>query len=104
MKSHAPSTERNRDDILRVLQQVLPDRGTILEIASGSGQHAIYFAPHFPGATWQPSDCTTESLTSIRAWAAEAKVLNLRDPLELDVRAPDWPIVTAEAMVNINMP
>ena len=103
MKQHASSTERNRDDILAILRQVLPDRGTILEIASGSGQHAVYFAPHFPGAAWQPSDHTAETLASIRAWAAEAAVPNLRDPLELDVTAPVWPIDSADAIVNINM-
>jgi hypothetical protein len=103
MKQHAPSTERNRDDILGVLRQVLPARGTILEIASGSGQHAVHFAPHFPAALWQPSDRTAESLASIRAWSAEAGVPNLRDPLELDVTAPDWPVESADAIVNINM-
>jgi len=103
MKQHASSTERNRDDILGVLRKVLPARGTILEIASGSGQHAVHFAPHFPVALWQPSDRTPESLASIRAWSAEAGVPNLRDPLELDVTAPDWPVESADAIVNINM-
>ena len=103
MKQHAPSTERNRDDILAILRQVLPDQGTILETASGTGQHAVYFAPHFPEAVWQPSDHTAETLASIRTWAEQAAVPNLRDPLELDVTSPDWPIDAADAIVNINM-
>ena len=103
MKQHAPSTERNRDDILAVLRQVLPERGTILEIASGTGQHAVYFAPHFPRAVWQPSDRTPEALASIRAWAAEVGLPNLRDPLRIDVTSPEWPIEAADAIVNINM-
>ncbi len=103
MKDHAPSAERNRDEILAVLRSVLPNAGTILEIASGTGQHAVHFAPHFPGAIWQPSDRTEQALTSIRAWVKEARLPNLRDPLKLDVTDPVWPIESAAAIVTINM-
>lgn len=102
-KQYAASTERNREDILSVLRQVLPDRGTILEIASGTGQHAVYFASRFPKALWQPSDRTPETLASIRAWVVEADLPNLNHPLELDVTAEEWPIDAADAIVNINM-
>ena len=103
MKDHAPSAERNCDEILGALRTVLPATGTILEVASGTGQHAAHFSPHFPDATWQPSDVRSEALVSIHAWAAEAALPNLADPIELDVTWPDWPIERADAIVNINM-
>ncbi len=103
MKDHAPSAERNRHDILPVLTRVLPDRGLLLEIASGTGQHAEHFAPLFPGAQWQPSDRTPEALASIRARVADSAAVNLLDPVELDVTWEQWPIEHADAMVNINM-
>ena len=76
-------THALRDEILEVLEGVLPAEGTILELASGSGQHAVHFAPHFPNAVWQPSDRRPDALASIRAWAAEAALPNLRDPMEI---------------------
>jgi hypothetical protein len=103
MQEHAPSTERNRDAILVQLQRFLPRTGCILEIASGSGQHAVYFTPHFPAATWQPTDRSPAALSSIRAWADEAGIANLAAPLQLDVTWAHWPIADADAMVNINM-
>lgn len=103
MKQHAPSTLRNRDDILGVLEDVLPRSGTILEIASGTGEHAVHFAPRFPDATWQPSDCREEALASIRAWARETAVPNVADPLRLDVTDAGWPVERADAIVTINM-
>ena len=103
MKDHAPSAERNRHDILPVLKQVLPDEGTILELASGTGQHAAHFAPHFPKATWQPSELRPEALASIRAWGEEAGAPNLAPPLEIDVTWESWPVERADAIVNINM-
>lgn len=103
MKLHAPSAERNRDEILAVLPEVFPRSGTILEIASGSGQHAVHFAPHFPALSWQPSDRDEEALASIRAWSQEAALPNLLAPIELDVCWPNWPIAEADAMVCINM-
>ena len=103
MKDHAPSAERNRDEILGALRTILPDTGTILEIASGTGQHAVHFAPHFPDAVWQPSDVRPEALASIRAWAAEAHLSNLADPTELDATWREWPFEHVDAIVNINM-
>ena len=103
MKDHAPSVERNRDDILAALLGVLPVRGTILEIASGTGQHAVHFAREFAEAIWQPSERRPEALASIRAWAAEADLPILAEPIELDVCWSDWPVARADAIVNFNM-
>ncbi len=103
MKDFAPSAERNKDEILAVLPGILPSEGTILEIASGTGQHAVHFAPHFPGATWQPTDRRTEILPSIRAWIAESGLSNVAEPLELDVSWDPWPVEQADGIVTINM-
>lgn len=99
----APAVARNRDPILAVLRRFLPARGFILEIASGTGEHAVHFARGLPGATWQPSDPDTESLASVAAHRAAAKLPNLLPPLELDVTAPLWPVTKADAVVAINM-
>ena len=102
MKQHAPATERNREPIREVLARVLPATGTVLEIASGSGEHAIAFARAFPGLTWQPTDPDPSALASIAAWRDEAKLANLAAPIELDVTRP-WPVQHADAIVCINM-
>lgn len=102
-KQYAPAAERNRDPILEVLRTALPARGTVLEIAAGTGQHACHFAGHLPGLTWQPTDPDPAACASIAAWAAEARLPNLRPPLELDVTAPVWPVAAAAAIVCINM-
>lgn len=102
-KRHAPATLRNRDAIVEVLADWLPPAGTILEVASGSGEHAVHFAAAFPGLDWQPSDPDPDALTSIAAWSAEAGLPNIRPPLMLDASARDWPVVAAEAMLCINM-
>lgn len=102
-----PAPERNKAPILEVLQRVLPDSGTLLEIASGSGQHAVHFARHLPGLSYLPSDPDPENLSSIRAWVAEAALPNLMEPRELDVTWPEWPVPGAppgvEAVFNANM-
>ncbi len=95
--------ERNCRPILDVLRQVLPATGLILEIASGGGQHAAFFAPQFPALTWQPSDPQAAARASIQAWADAAKCANLRPPFELDATAAVWPIAKADAVVCINM-
>jgi len=95
--------ERNCRPILDVLRQVLPAEGLILEIASGSGQHAAFFAPQFPALTWQPSDPETAARASITAWADAVKCANLRPPVELDAAAGSWPVERADAVVCINM-
>ena len=94
---------RNRDPILAVLRRVLPARGTVLEIASGSGEHAVHFAANLPGVTWQPSDQDAEYLASVNAHRAAARLPNLLAPLTLDVTAAPWPITRADAVVCCNM-
>lgn len=99
----APAVARNRDPILAVLQRFLPARGFVLEIASGTGEHALHFARGMPGVTWQPSDPDSESFASIAAHRSAAKLPNLLPPFELDVMSPQWPVTKADAMVAINM-
>ncbi len=99
----SPAVARNRDPILAVLRRVLPDRGTVLEIASGTGEHAAYFAVRLPDLIWQPSDVEPEALASIEAHRAAANVPNLRAPVTLDVTAPAWPVTQADAVVSMNM-
>ena len=100
---HAPATIRNREAILAVLRDVLPPRGTVLEIAAGTGEHAAFFAGAFPHLIWQPSDPNDEARSSIAAHATVARLNNLRPPLALDAAAPDWPVKAADAIVCINM-
>ena len=100
---HAAATERNRGPILDVLRDVLPASGLVLEIASGTGQHAAFFAPAFPALRWQPSDASAAHLESIRAWSATTGAENLAPPLLLDVEREPWPIAAADAILNINM-
>lgn len=90
MKRHAPATLRNAEPIAAVLSQELPERGTVLEIASGTGEHAVHMARALPGIVWQPSDGDPDALPSIAAWAMEADLPNLRDPVHLDMTSPAW--------------
>ncbi len=99
----APAAQRNREPILDVLARVLPPRGLVLEIASGSGEHAVWFAEYLAGLVWQPSDPDPACRQSIAAHAAAARCANLRAPLELDVTVAPWPVESAEAIVCINM-
>jgi hypothetical protein len=89
-KQFAPATTRNRDPILAVLKQILPPTGTVLEIASGTGEHAVYFAPHLRPRHWVPSDVNPASLESIRAWQGEFPCEVLYSPLEIDVISDHW--------------
>jgi len=98
-----PPVLRNRDPILAVLRETLPQRGKVLEIASGSGGHATYFAARLPEIVWQPTDADPAALASIAARREAAGLPNLLPPLALDVHAPRWPIDTADAVVAINM-
>jgi hypothetical protein len=100
---YAPATQRSRIPILAVLRKFLPATGLVLEIASGTGEHSTYFAPHFPALTWQPSDPAPESLASIVSWRAHSATPNLLPPLLLDARSPIWPLDQCAAMVCINM-
>jgi hypothetical protein len=88
---HSTAADRNKQPILDVLRRVLPAQGTALEIASGTGQHAAWFAAALPGWTWQPTDADASALPSIAAWISQAGVANVRPPLLLDVMAPQWP-------------
>jgi SAM-dependent methyltransferase len=99
----SPAVARNRDPILAVLRRVLPARGTVLEIASGTGEHAVHFAAGLPHLTWQPTDPDTDALASIAAHRASAQLPNLLAPLVLDACAPSWPVTRADAVVAINM-
>jgi SAM-dependent methyltransferase len=101
-RRHAPATERNRDAILAILREELPSSGLALEVASGSGEHAIHFAAAFPDLGWQPSDPDPVALASIAAWREEAGLANLRPPIRLDATAP-WPMDQADAILCINM-
>ena len=103
MKREAPATARNRGPIAAVLREVLPGAGTVLEVASGTGEHAVFFAAAFPALRWQPSDPDPDALDSIRAWRDEAALANLLDPLRLDASAGDWPVAAADAILCVNM-
>jgi len=87
---YAPATQRNREPILGILARVLPARGALLEIASGTGEHAAWLAAQLPGLTFQPSDPLPAHRASIAAWVASSGLPNLRAPLALDVTTADW--------------
>ena len=103
MKRIAPAAERNRAPIAGVLSRWLPARGLVLEVASGTGEHAVHFARRFPDLTWQPSDPDESARDSIAAWRDEASLANLRPPLALDAAASPWPVDRVDAVVCINM-
>ncbi|WP_199798857.1 DUF938 domain-containing protein [Qipengyuania thermophila] len=103
MKRHAPATARNSAPIAAVLAQELPEAGLVLEIASGTGEHALFFARRFPHLHWQPSDADADALRSIAAWREEHGPGNLLPPVALDARDADWPVARASALVCINM-
>lgn len=103
MKQTWAAPERNKQPILDVLKRVLPDRGAMLEIASGSGQHAAFFAQELPNWTWQPTDIEPSNLESIAAWVNEAALPNLRAPRSLDVCAGDWSLAAVDGIYCANM-
>lgn len=98
----APASERNREPIREVLVRELPASGDVLEIASGTGVHAVWFARAFPGLRWQPTDLSQIALDSIAAWREREGLDNLAEPLRLDVTAP-WPVERVDAIFNANM-
>lgn len=103
-KQHAPATLRNREPIADVLTRELPASGKVLEIAAGTGEHAVFFAEAFPALAWQPTDPSDEALASIAAYRADYAGSNLAAPLLLDAAAPDsWPLAEAAAILCINM-
>lgn len=99
----APSAQRNRAAILAVLADILPPSGRVLEVASGSGEHAVHFAGALPGLTFQPSDPAPDAVASIAAWAQESGLGNILPPLVVDATAPDWPVTVVDAILCINM-
>ena len=103
MKRHAPATARNSEPLAEVLAEELPDRGLVLEVASGSGEHAVFLARRFSALDWQPSDVDLEALASVDAWAAEAGCANLRPAIALDAAQANWPIAAADAVLCVNM-
>ncbi len=99
----APAAGRNREPILGVLRDLLPRPALVLEIASGTGEHAVWFGQALPDLTWQPTDRDEEALSSIAAWRDLAGLPNVLPPLRLDASADTWPIAEADAIVSINM-
>ncbi|HET6582309.1 MAG TPA: DUF938 domain-containing protein [Nannocystaceae bacterium] len=99
----AAATARNREPILEVLRRVLPATGTVLEIASGTGEHAVHFARNLPALQWQPSDADDDALASIAGWREHEQLANLRAPLRIDVTADAWPIDRIDAIFCANM-
>jgi len=109
-RKFAPATQRNREPILELLLQILPQHGTILEIASGTGEHATFFSYHLAPRQWLPSDPNPELRASISAWAEFFPCEAMQPPIELDASSPIWPVETEplpeppiSAIVNINM-
>jgi cyclopropane fatty-acyl-phospholipid synthase-like methyltransferase len=105
-KQKSPSTARNREPILDVLRRVLASDARVLEIASGTGEHAIYFTQAMPGLLWQPSDPDQEARASIAAWTESEGLSNLLAPLAIDVRDAMWGVedrAPFDAIVAINM-
>jgi Protein of unknown function (DUF938) len=103
LRRSAPAALRNREPIAEVLREWLPESGLVLEIASGTGEHVVYFAEHFPALEWQPSDIHSDALASIGAWVAASGAGNIRRPLAIDASQPAWPIDRAAAVLSINM-
>lgn len=103
MKREAPAAARNREPILEVLRDRLPGRGLVLEVASGTGEHALHFAAALPGLVFQPSDPDPDARASIDAWVADSGLPNLRPALALDASRPDWPVAAADAVLCCNM-
>ena len=102
-RQHAPATLRNRDFILAILRDVLPTKGVILEIASGSGEHVVHFARNLPNLVFQPSDRERDALQGVMAWAKATRVTNVRAPMVLDTSQSPSPIALADGIICINM-
>ena len=102
VRRQAPAAARNVEPIGDVLADWLPSTGTVLEIASGTGEHALAFAHRFPNLVWQPSDPDPQALASIEAWRREGPA-NLFPPLRLNVCDAEWPVSQADAVLCINM-
>jgi len=102
-KNFAPAADRNKDVIADSLVDLLSDGGVVLEVASGTGQHAVHFARRFPQLQWQPSDADPAQVASVRAYRAEAGLDNVLEPVLLDATSDPWPVDRADAVFNANM-
>jgi len=108
-KRFAPATDRNRDPLLTVLKSQLPDAGTVLEVAAGTGQHAVYFASALAPRLWLPTDQSSANVASIASWSSDMPSPNLLQTQSLDVLDDVWPVEQCalpepiSAVVNINM-
>ncbi|HEX9052139.1 MAG TPA: DUF938 domain-containing protein [Anaeromyxobacter sp.] len=103
MKRTARAALRNRDAIATALRPVLPPTGRVLELGSGTGEHAVFLAAAFPALEWQPSDPDPEARASIAAWSAEARLPNLLPPLAHDLRTERWHHRPASAVLCVNV-
>ena len=105
----SPASVRNGPHILKILKKILPSAGTVLEVAAGSGQHAVMFAPEFPNLMWLPTDPADDKLTSIQAWMKEEPSDNILKPLKVDASETKWPVESMKlnppisALICINM-
>lgn len=99
----APAALRNREPISDVLENWLPACGKVLEIASGTGEHSVYFAQRFPALDWQPSDIHPDALTSIEAWREASGLRNMLPPLVIDAASGKWVIDQADAILSVKM-
>lgn len=104
-RRYSPSASRNRDPIAKILQSLLPERGLLLEVASGSGEHAAHIAPRLPGWTWQPSERDADALPGIDQHAGDADPdrRHILPALPLDVTERPWPVGQADAVLAVNM-
>lgn len=103
MKRHAPAAGRNREPIAAVLTEELPSSGLVVEVASGTGEHAVHFARTFPRLQWQPTDPDPAALESVAAWRETVRLPNLLPPIRLDASDAAWPVASADAVLCINM-
>ena len=103
MKRTSRAALANRDAIARALQGVLPPAGKVLELGSGTGEHAVFLAGAFPALEWQPSDPDPAARASIAAWAEEAALPNLRPPLGWDLLLPSWRLLRVDAVLCVNV-
>ena len=99
----SPSTERNRTHILPILQRVLPAAAEVLEVGSGTGEHAVYFCAHIADLRWQPTDADPTAIDSILAWISHSALTRIAMPLELELQSTSWPVQRADAIVAINV-
>lgn len=103
LRQFAPSTERNRDFILPILQRLLPGPARVLEIGSGSGEHGVFFCTRMPWLRWQPTDCAISALQSIDAWRNQVELDNLAPALKLCLAELPWAVDEVDAVVAVNV-